>query len=105
MFPRIKTYLNKDGSRQQYLCIVANKKIDGKVKQITVANLGRIEEVQPNLGQLIEGVAKFSKEIKVINLADEIKTDWSKEYGLGLIYWKVWDEMGLGKTPGEIYRR
>ena len=75
MFPRIKTYLNKDGGKRQYLSIVVNKKIDGKVKQITVANLGRLEKIQCKLGQLIEGLAKFSKELELIDLARELKAD------------------------------
>ena len=62
MFVRIKTY----GPRS-YLCIVENFREGKKVKQRTIATLGRYEDLHQSgkLDALIESLAKFSKNIVV----------------------------------------
>src|SRR4030042_1018295 len=40
MFARTKTYKNQDGSSRQYLEIVENQRVDGKVRQRVVLRLG-----------------------------------------------------------------
>ena len=54
MFPRIKSYKNKDGSWRHYLYLVATKRIGGRVKQVVMANFGRLEQAD----KIIEGTAR-----------------------------------------------
>lgn len=95
MFPRTKIFTNKDGSQRHYLYLVENRKLNGAVKQITVANLGRLDLIQPQLGELIEKLTKFTQQVQVIDLAQEMKAEWTKEYGPLLIFQKLWEELGL----------
>ncbi|KUK31237.1 MAG: Transposase IS4 family protein, partial [Thermoanaerobacterales bacterium 50_218] len=46
MYVRTKVFKNKDGTTRTYLYIVRGKRVDGKVRQEIVANLGRLEELQ-----------------------------------------------------------
>jgi len=52
MFLRVKSYKNKDGSLRHYLFLVVTKRIGGKVKQITVANFGRLEQANELIPEL-----------------------------------------------------
>jgi len=97
MFPRIKSFKNKDGSWRHYLFLVATKRIAGRVRQVTVANFGRLEEVDKILPDVVEKLAKFSKTLRVINLSKEMSNDWVKDYGIVLIFKKIWEILGLDK--------
>ncbi|HAA90078.1 MAG TPA: hypothetical protein DCE07_05860 [Peptococcaceae bacterium] len=71
MYVRTKVFKNKDGTTRTYLYIVRGKRVDGKVRQEIVANLGRLEELQEGkLDKLIEGLAKYSRQrwVKVQDL-------------------------------------
>lgn len=95
MFPRIKSYRNKDGSQRHYLYLVATKRIGGHVRQVTTANFGRLEDVDKVLPDVVKKLAKFTKKLRVINLAQEMKSEWVKEYGPVIIFRRLWDKLGL----------
>ncbi len=95
MFLRVKSFKNKNDSRRNYLLLVANKKVSGKVKQITLANFGRIEEANEFIPIVAEKLAAYSNKLGVVNLSKDLKNDWSKEYGPVLIYRKVWEDLRL----------
>jgi transposase len=97
MFVRMKSYKNQDGSSRHYLFLVAAKRIGGHVRQVTVANLGRVEDAEKIIPEMVEKISKYSKTLKVINLAKDMKSDWSKEYGPVIIFKKIWEKIGLGR--------
>ena len=45
MFVRTKTFKNKDGSIREYLFICETRREGNKVRQITLANLGRLDSI------------------------------------------------------------
>ena len=45
MFVRTKTFKNKDGSTREYLFICETRREGDKVRQITLANLGRLDSI------------------------------------------------------------
>ena len=61
MFPRIKSFKNKDGSWRHYLFLVATKRIKGRIKQVTMANFGRLEDAGKILPDIVEKLSKFTK--------------------------------------------
>ena len=66
MYVRTKTFKNKDGSTRTYLYIVEGKRVNGKVCQRMVANLGRLERLQEGqLDKLIEGLVGYRRYLKV----------------------------------------
>ena len=96
MFVRTKSYKNKDGSLRHYLFLVATKRIAGRVRQVTVANFGRIEDADKVLPDVVEKLSKHSSKLKVIKLCSEMRSDWTKEYGPVIIFKKLWERIGLG---------
>ncbi len=97
MYVRIKSYKNKDGSLRHYLFLVATKRIGKRVRQVTVANFGRLEDVDKILPDVVEKLSKFSKRLKVINVSKDMRSDWTKEYGPVIIFKRMWERLGLDK--------
>ena len=97
MFPRIKSFKNKDGSIRHYLYLVETKRISGRVRQVITANFGRLDEADKSLPDIIEKLSKFTKRLKVINISRDMKNDWVKEYGFLIIFRKIWEKLGLDK--------
>ena len=95
MFPRIKSFKNKDGSIRHYLYLAETKRIAGRVKQVITANFGRLDEADKNLPDIIEKLSRFTKKLKVINLSRDMKSDWVKEYGSIIIFRRVWERLGI----------
>ena len=67
MFPRIKTFLNQDGSTRKYLYIVENRKVKGRTKQIITANLGRLHNADEQINDLIEKFSKLTTKVKELD--------------------------------------
>ena len=97
MFTRIKTFRNKDGSVRRYLYLVATKRIKGRIKQIIMANFGRLEDADKILPDIAAKISKYTDKLKLIDLARDMKSDWVKEYGPVIIFKRIWDRLGLDK--------
>lgn len=80
---------------RHYLYLVATKRIAGRVKQVIMANFGRLEEAESNIPQIIEKLSRFTKKLKVVDLSKDIKSDWVREYGVVIIFKKIWQRLGL----------
>lgn len=62
MYARTKTFTNKDGSKRTYIQIVESVRVDDRVRQRVLLNLGRVEELQEGaLDRLIASLVKYSK--------------------------------------------
>jgi hypothetical protein len=100
MFARIK----KSG-RYEYLQVVHNERIDGKVRQRVIATLGRLDVLRQTgqLEGLLESLAKFSDHLAVLNAArdTEVIPEAAVRIGPALVFGKLWEQLGLP----EILRR
>jgi transposase len=107
MFPRTKTAYNKDGSQRQYLYIVASVREGDKVRQKTIANLGRLDKLQEEgeLDKLIDGLAAFSKNSWVQTEAAKLMVHNAKEWGTELIFRHLWKKLGLQDILDDIVAR
>jgi len=96
MFARIKRVKNGDGGIREYLLIVKNEWIKGRVVQKTVANLGRMDVLgQKDVAQiLIDKLQEYHKIEGLINLGKS-QCDWAKEYGALVILRRLWEQLGL----------
>ena len=66
MFVRVKKFSGKHTTRQ-YLQVVESYREEGKMRQRVLCTLGRVERLQDGgLDGLIQGLAKFSKNLTVI---------------------------------------
>jgi len=103
MFVRTKTFKNKDGSIREYLFICETRREGNKVRQITLANLGRLDSIdtQRTIDNLIDSLAKFSKKRAILNLSKGLFADWAKLYGPVLVFKALWQKTGLKRIISE----
>ena len=93
MFARIK----KSGSHQ-YLQLVENRWVDGKVRQRVIATLGRRDQLadKGTIESLVRSLSRFSDKALLI-LSDQSQAKASaKKIGPALIFERLWKELGLG---------
>ena len=82
MYVRTKTFKNKDGTKRTYLYIVRSRRINGRVKQEVVANLGRLEKIQKEeLDSIIDGLSRYSKKRWIQVDAEGVDAKWAKSLG------------------------
>jgi len=105
MFVRTKTFKNKDGSTRTYLQLVTTERVNGKVRQRVVANLGRLEHLQEgSLDRLIQSLAKFSKSQWIRQEALELHAKRARSWGPSLVFYKLWQDLGLEKIIGHLLK-
>jgi transposase len=92
MFARVK----KSG-RYEYLQIVENRKIKGKVRQRVVGTLGRMDQLQAKDGveNLVRSLARFSEKTLLVLSAKSDVDAQGVRIGPALIFQRLWDELGL----------
>lgn len=73
MFLRTKSFKNQDGSKRHYLFLVETKRIDGRVKQVTRANLGRLQDADELIPDLVGKLQKFHKRLKKLDIYKDLK--------------------------------
>src|SRR2546428_2185494 len=97
MFVREKRVRNRDGSERRYLQLVENYRAEGRVRQRVVANLGRLDRLRGagELDRLVGSLARYAERTKVVDLAEELRADWAREWGLPLVCERLLDELGV----------
>jgi len=97
MFVRVKRYKNKDGSVREYLLLCTAKREGNKIKQITLANLGRLDskKTQKSIDTIIENLVKFSKKKALIDATNSLFADYAKLYGPVEVFKALWKKTGL----------
>lgn len=92
MFARIK----KSG-QYQYLQIVENSKIDGKVSQRVIATVGRLDQLQAkgSVETLIRSLARFSEKTLLVLSGKVDVNAHTVKIGPALIFERLWRELGL----------
>jgi len=95
MFARIK----KSG-KYQYLQMVENKKVNGKVKQRVIATIGRMDQLQQKnrVHTLIKSLAKFSEKASLILSVDSEVFANAVKIGPPLIFERLWEATGIKKA-------
>ena len=95
MFARIK----KSG-RHQYLQIVENRKIKGKVVQRVLVTLGRMDQLhkKDRIETLIRSLSRFSEKVLLILSGKSDVSASAKKIGPALIFERLWKELGIQKV-------
>ena len=103
MFARIK----KSG-RYQYLQIVQNQRVDGKVRQQVLSTIGRLDQLHESgyLDGLLASLTKFSQHVAVLDAvkSDLVKPSTTRHIGPALVFEKLWDEIGMPKLLKSLLR-
>jgi len=95
MFARIK----KSG-KYQYLQIVENRKVKGKVKQRVISTIGRMDQLQAKgrIETLIRSMSRFSeKAMLILSGKSDVSADAVK-IGPSIIFERLWKETGIKKA-------
>jgi len=95
MFARVK----KSG-RYQYLQIVENRKISGKVIQRVICTLGRLDRIEAKGGveTLVRSLAKFSEKTLLILSGKGDVNAHAVKIGPALIFERLWNELGIPRV-------
>jgi len=95
MFARIK----KSG-KYQYLQIVENKKIKGKVRQRVIATVGRMDKLQAKgeVENLVRSLSRFSERVLLILSGKSDVKACSRKIGPALVFERLWKELGIQKA-------
>jgi transposase len=99
MFARIK----KSG-KYQYLQIVENHKIKGKVNQRVVATIGRMDQLQAKdqIETLIRSLSRFSEKALLVLSGKSDPSASAKKIGPALICERLWQELGIKKVIHDL---
>ncbi len=99
MFARIK----KSG-KYQYLQLVENKKVKGKVKQRVIATIGRLDRLQEKgeIDKVISSLSKFSeKALLILSGKGNVRAN-ARKIGPVLIFERLWEELGIRKAISKV---
>ena len=101
MFLRVQ----KTGGRQ-YLLLVENQWVEGKVRQRVLHRLGRLEQLQASgeLDRLMLSMQRFSEKLAVLGAVSDrapLMTS-AKKIGPVLVFERLWREAGLPELLGEL---
>jgi len=99
MFARIK----KSG-QYEYLQIVENRKIKGKVIQRVIATIGRMDQLQAKgqIETLIRSLSRYSEKVLLILSGKSDVNASAKKIGPALIFERLWKELGIKKVIKEL---
>ena len=99
MFARVK----KSGNHQ-YLQIVENRKIKGKVIQRVIVTLGRMDQLQEKdrIETLIQSLSRFSEKVLLVLSGKSDVSASAQKIGPTLIFERVWEELGIKKVLQEL---
>ena len=99
MFIRTVKVPSSNGSVNEYLRVVESFRLDGKVKQRTVADLGRkdlLQQLLPNLIRVLRGDSVVAGEAPDVDILQA----WT--FGPTLVVRALFDQLGLGKILDEL---
>jgi hypothetical protein len=103
MFARLK----KSG-RYEYLQIVHNERINGRVRQHVIATVGRLDVLKATgqLDSLLQSCTKFSEHVAVLDAAREKDFDSGEPRHVGppLVFQRLWEELELPRVLDELLR-
>lgn len=97
MFIRKSIAKNKDGTKREYFQLAESIRVDGKPRNRVIATLGRAGDpgTEEKIRKMAEGLMKACEDFHLLNLAEDLKADYSKEYGPFLVFKRLFSELGF----------
>jgi transposase len=101
MFARIK----KSGA-YQYLQIVENNKVRGKVSQRVIATVGRLDQLRAKnqVETLIRSLSRYSEKVLLVLSGKSDVSASAKKTGPALIFERLWKELAIGKVIQDLLK-
>lgn len=106
MFIKTSIAKNKDGSLRTYLQLAEAFRVDGKPRHRIICTLGRADdpETQEKMKKMAESLMRSCEQLKLINLSEDLKAEYSKEYGPCLVFKRLFNELGMAKIFTEAFK-
>lgn len=97
MFIRRTTAKNKDGSKREYFQLAESVRINGKPRNKVICTLGRVgdPDTETKIKDMSLSLMKACEDFKFFDLAEDLKADFSKEYGPFLVFKRLFSELGF----------
>jgi len=99
MFARVK----KSGNNE-YLQIVENRKIAGKVVQRVVSTVGRLDRLRAKgeIETLVRSLSRFSEKVLLVLSGKGQVAAETRKIGPALIFERLWQELGIAKVLRQL---
>lgn len=99
MFARVK----KSG-KYEYLQVVENKKIGGKVVQRVISTLGRLDKMNEKgeVETLIRSLSRYSEKVLLVLSGRSDVSAETRKIGPSLIFERLWRDLGIGKVIEQV---
>lgn len=100
MYFRIKKQKSKEGKLREYLCVAKSERQGSKVKQRTLINLGRLDELKEsgNLERLAGKLNALVGKEMLVDLTKDIEPGWSKHFGVIQAFKGVWKKLDISRV-------
>ena len=96
----------KKSGKYQYVQIVHNERIKGRVRQRVIATLGRLDVLKETgqLDGLLESLARLSDHVGVLNAlkSNQITPTRTVHLGPPLVFEKLWQQLGMPEILGRL---
>jgi hypothetical protein len=101
MFARVK----KSG-QYEYLQIVENRKVGGKVIQRVIATIGRMDHLhaKSQVETLIRSLSRYSEKVLLVLSGKSDVSANAKKIGPALVFERLWKELGIQKVIKDLLR-
>ena len=99
MFVRVK----KSGNNQ-YLQIVENRKVAGKVVQRVISTIGRLDRLNEkgDIETLVRSLARYSEKVLLVLSGKSDVSAETRKIGPALIFERLWKELGIPKVLNHV---
>ncbi len=103
MFPRTKR-----SGRHEYLQIVHNDRVDGKIRQRVIATLGRLDRLEESgqLGRLLASLSRYERQAAVLTAHQrgEIPEARTIRIGPDIVFGRLWEKLGIRAALERLLR-
>lgn len=89
----------KRSGRHEYLQIVHNERVDGKIRQRVIGTLGRMDRLRESgdLGRLLSSLSRYAEQTAVLTAHQrgELPEARTRRIGPDLVFGRLWEELGI----------
>ncbi|MHC1745044.1 MAG: IS1634 family transposase [Syntrophobacteraceae bacterium] len=95
---------SKRSGPYEYLQIVENRRVEGRVTQRVIATIGRLDRLKERgeIESLVRSLAKYSEQALLVLSGKSEAVAHAAKIGPALIFERIWEELGIKKVLKEL---
>ncbi len=95
---------SKRSGPYEYLQIVENRRVEGRVTQRVIATIGRLDRLKERgeIEGLVRSLAKYSEQALLVLSGKSEAVASAAKIGPALIFERIWEELGIKKVLKEL---